>query len=150
MLELSLPAFEYKVKKQSGTVMIFDIIRKKFVVLTPEEWVRQHVIHYLIEVKHFPVALLAVEREIDLYGLRRRFDVVVFDRTGNPWLLVECKAPSVVLNRQVFDQAFRYNITLEAPYVAITNGVKHFCGKIERSRGFVFLSDFPDYITLDN
>lgn len=150
MLELSLPAFEYKVKKQSGTVMIFDIIRKKFVVLTPEEWVRQHVIHYLIEVKHFPVALLAVEREIDLYGLRRRFDVVVFDRTGNPWLLIECKAPSVVLNRQVFDQAFRYNITLEAPYVAITNGVKHFCGKIERSRGFVFLSDFPDYITLDN
>lgn len=150
MLELSLPAFEYKVKKQSGTVMIFDIIRKKFVVLTPEEWVRQHVIHYLTEVKHIPVALIAVEREIDLYGLRRRFDVVVFDRTGNPWLLVECKAPSVVLNRQVFDQAFRYNITLEAPYVAITNGVKHFCGKIERSRGFVFLSDFPDYITLDN
>ena len=146
MLELSLPAFEYKVKRHSGSVMIFDIIRKKFVVLTPEEWVRQHVIHYLIEVKKFPPARIAVEREIDLYGLRRRFDVVTFDRAGKPWLLIECKAPSVELTRQVFDQAFRYNITLEAPYVAITNGVKHFCGKIERSKGFVFLSDFPDFL----
>ncbi len=95
MLELTLPAFEYKVKRQSGSVMIFDIIRKKYVVLTPEEWVRQHVVHYLAEVKKVPVALIAVEREIALYGLRRRFDVVVFSRQGEPWLLVECKAPSV-------------------------------------------------------
>lgn len=144
MLELSLPPFDYRVKRQSGTVMIFDIIRKKFVVLTPEEWVRQHVIHYLTEVKNFPLALIAVEKEIDLYGLRRRFDVVTFDRAGSPCLLIECKAPSVELTRQVFDQAFRYNMTLEAPYVAITNGVKHFCGRIERSRGVVFLSDFPE------
>lgn len=143
MLELSLPAFEYKVKKQSDVVMIFDVIRKKYVVLTPEEWVRQHVVHYLVEVKKCPVALMALEREIDLYGLRRRFDVVVFDRKGAPWLLVECKAPAVNLTRQVFDQAFRYNITLGAPYVAITNGIKHYCGKIVPARGFVFLEDFP-------
>lgn len=76
----------YKVKRQSGALMIFDIIRKKFVILTPEEWVRQHVIHYLVESKNYPVALIAVEREIDLYGLRRRFDVVAFDRKGKPWL----------------------------------------------------------------
>lgn len=144
MLELSLPAFEYKVKKQGGTVLIFDVVRKKYVVLTPEEWVRQHVVHYLLEVKSYPIALVAVEREIDLYGLRRRFDVVVFDRKGEPWLLVECKAPSVQLTRQVFDQAFRYNITLAAPYVAITNGVTHYCGKINPTHGFSFLSDFPE------
>lgn len=146
MLELSLPAFEYKVKKQGGVVMIFDVIRKKYVVLTPEEWVRQHVLHYLMEVKNYPSALVAVEREIDLYGLRRRFDVVVFDRNGEPWLLIECKAPTVELTRQVFDQVFRYNITLAAPYVAVTNGVIHYCGKINPACGFSFLSDFPEYV----
>lgn len=145
MIELSLPAFDYKVKKQGGNVLIFDIIRKKYVVLTPEEWVRQHLVHYLINVKKCPPALIAIEREIELYGMPRRFDVMVFDRTGTPWLLVECKAPSVPLRRQVFDQAFRYNITLSAPYVAVTNGVNHFCGKIDSKRGFVFLSDFPEF-----
>ncbi|MDE5611863.1 MAG: type I restriction enzyme HsdR N-terminal domain-containing protein, partial [Odoribacter sp.] len=138
---------DYKVKKQSGAVMIFDVIRKKYVVLTPEEWVRQHVVHYLMEVKNVPTALLAIEREIDLYGLRRRFDVVAFDREGKPWLLVECKAPTVPLTRQVFDQAFRYNMTLEAPYVAITNGVKHYCGRIDPAQGFVFLEDFPSFVS---
>lgn len=146
MLELTLPAFEYKVKKQNGTVMIFDVIRKKYVVLTPEEWVRQHVVHYLVEKKNYPLALVAVEREIDLYGLRRRFDVVVFDRSGNPWLLIECKAPTVNLTRQVFDQAFRYNITLGAPYLSVTNGLVHYCGKVDLHRGFVFLDDFPVFI----
>lgn len=146
MLELSLPAFDYKVKKQGETILIFDDIRKKYVVLTPEEWVRQHVVHYLIEVKNYPPALIAVEREIDLYGLHRRFDIVVFNREGNPWLLIECKAPTIHLTRQVFDQAFRYNITLAAPYVAVTNGVKHYCGKIDPVRGFIFQSDFPQFI----
>lgn len=145
MLELSLPAFEYKVKKKNETVMIFDIIRKKYVVLTPEEWVRQHIVHYLIEHKNFPSISIALEREIDLYGLRRRFDIVVFERNGNPYLVIECKAPSVRLTQQVFDQAFRYNITLCAPYVAVSNGIRHFCGKIVRSKGFVFLEDFPEY-----
>lgn len=145
MLELTLPAFEYKVKRQSGMVMIYDVIRKKYVVLTPEEWVRQHVIHYLVEVKGVPMALIAVEREIELYGMRRRFDVVAFDRQGKTWLLVECKAPTVGLSRQVFDQAFRYNVTVEAPYVAITNGIKHFCGKVERSQGPVLSDDFPTF-----
>lgn len=146
MLELSLPAFEYKVKRQSGAVMIFDVIRKKYVVLTPEEWVRQHVVHYLTEVKNYPAALVAVEREIDLYGLRRRYDIVVFDRGGRPWMVVECKAPSVELTQHVFDQAFRYNIALAAPYVAVTNGIKHYCGKIGSVCGFAFLDDFPGYL----
>lgn len=145
MLELSLPPFEYKVRKQSGTTMIFDVIRKKYVVLTPEEWVRQHVIHYLTAYKHYPLSLIAVEREIALYGMRRRFDVVCYDRNGEPYLLIECKAPAVPLSQKVFDQAFRYNLTLTAPYVAITNGVKHYCGNVDRTKGFVFLSDFPEF-----
>ena len=146
MMDLALPPFDYKVKKQSGSILIFDCIRKKYVVLTPEEWVRQHVIHYLIEQKKVPATLIAVEREISLYGLRRRFDIVVFDRAGQTWVLVECKAPSVMLTRQVFDQAFRYNITLEAPYVAVTNGLVHYCGEIDAMHGFVFLKDFPCFV----
>ncbi len=145
MVTLSLPPFDYKIKRLEENVLIFDIIRKKYVVLTPEEWVRQHLVHYLINVKGCSPALIAIERGIELYGLPRRFDVVVFDRSGTPWLLVECKAPSVVLSRQVFDQAFRYNITLSAPYVAVTNGVTHFCGKIDQRRGFVFQHDFPEF-----
>lgn len=145
MLELSLPPFEYKVKKQNGTLMIFDVIRKKYVVLTPEEWVRQHVIHFLTEVKNYPEALMSVEREIGLYGLRRRFDVVMFDRMGHPWLLLECKAPTVGLDRHVFDQAFRYNMVLAAPYVAVTNGITHYCGRVDIKRGLVLEMDFPEF-----
>ena len=97
-------------------------------------------------VKKYPATLIAVEREIDLYGLSRRFDIVVFDRSGESWLLIECKAPTVNLTKQVFDQAFRYNIVLSAPYVAITNGITHHCGKIDASQGFLFLKDFPEWV----
>lgn len=143
MDELCLPPFEYKVKKQGSVLFIFDMIRKKYVVLTPEEWVRQHVVHYLVGHKGYSPAVVAVEREIDLFGMSRRFDVVAFGNDGNPRLLVECKAPSVALSRQVFDQAFRYNIVLAAPYVAVTNGICHYCGRVDKARGFVFLDDFP-------
>ena len=145
MQPLTLPPFPYNVKKQNGTLHIFDILRKKYIVLTPEEWVRQHLIHYLIDYKGYPAALIAVEREIQLYGLRRRFDLVVFDREGQPWLLVECKAPDVNLSRRVFDQAFRYNITLGAPYLCVTNGIQHHCGTVRPDCGFVFLDDFPAF-----
>ena len=131
METLSLPPFDYKVKKQSGICLIFDIIRKKYVVLTPEEWVRQHVVHYLIGHKGYAPAAIAVERAVDLYGMSRRFDIVAFGKDGAPRLLIECKAPS------------RYNIVLSAPYVAVTNGILHYCGKVDRSAGFLFLDDFP-------
>ena len=90
-------------------------------------------------------ALIAVEKEIPLYSLRRRFDVVVFDRQGNPWLLIECKAPSVGLNQRVFDQAFRYNLALAAPYVAVTNGIRHHCLRLDAGTAPVFLDDFPQF-----
>lgn len=145
MLKLTLPGFDYQVKKQQDTWMIFDVIRKKYVVLTPEEWVRQHVVHYLLAEKACPPALIAVEREIDLYGLRRRFDIVVFDRQAAPWLLVECKAPSVTLSQKVFDQVFRYNLTLGASYVAVTNGVQHYCARPDEKEKICLLNDFPRF-----
>lgn len=146
MLNLALPAFDYKIRKQNGTPMIFDVIRKKYVVLTPEEWVRQHLLHYLMEVKHYPPALIAVEKEISLYGLRQRFDVVCYNRQSEPYLIVECKAPAVVLSRKVFDQVFRYNLVLAAPYIAVTNGINHYCGYLSENKTFSFLADFPDFV----
>ena len=121
METLSLPPFDYKVKKQSGICLIFDIIRKKYVVLTPEEWVRQHVIHYLIGHKGYAPAAIAVERAVDLYGMSRRFDIVAFGKDGAPRLLIECKAPSVPLTRQVFDQA---PPTLPSPTASSTTAAK--------------------------
>ncbi len=144
-MHLSLPAFEYKVKKQEKGLYIYDIIRKKYVLLTPEEWVRQHFIHYLIRCKNYPPALIAVEKEIDLYGLKKRFDIICYDRQGMPYLIVECKAASVPLSQQVFDQVFGYNLTMAARYVAITNGIIHFCGYTDTERHFCFLEEIPGF-----
>lgn len=144
-MELSLPAFDYKVKKQEGSLFIYDVIRKKYVALTPEEWIRQHMLHYLIRYKHYPQALIAVEKEITLYGLKRRFDLVCYDRKARPYLIVECKAPTVSLTQAVFDQVFGYNLVLAARYVAVTNGVKHYCGYIDSGKGFLLLPDIPDF-----
>lgn len=144
-MELSLPAFEYRVRKQNGMPVIYDIIRKKYVALTPEEWVRQHIVHFLIGYKGYPAASIAVEKEIDLYGLRRRFDLVCFDRKGEPFLIVECKAPAVELTQKVFDQVFGYNLVMSARYIAVTNGVKHYCGCVGLEKQFSFLDDFPAY-----
>lgn len=143
-MELSLPSFDYKVEKRGGVLFIYDIIRKKYVTLTPEEWVRQHFIHYLIRVKHYPPALIAVEKEIGLYGLKRRFDLVCYDREGKPYLIVECKAASVVLSQSVFDQVFGYNLIMAAPYVAVTNGIQHFCGHLDTEKQFRFLAEIPE------
>lgn len=150
MSELSLPAFEYKVKKQGGIVFIYDIIRKKYVKLTPEEWVRQHFVHYLIRFKNFPQTSIALEREIEVYGLKRRFDLVCYDRGGNPCLIVECKSASVALSQSVFDQVFGYNLIMAAPYIAITNGVRHFCGHLDKNRQFHFLPDIPEFEEINN
>ncbi len=144
--ELNLPPFDYKVQKQQGQLFIYDIIRKRYVVLTPEEWVRQHMIHYLVGCKSYSPALIAVERKIDLYGLKRRFDIVCYDRETNPYLIIECKAPTVALSQIVFDQVFGYNLVLAARYVAVTNGIDHHCGQTDPSGHLVFLSEIPAFI----
>ena len=144
-MQLNLPAFEHKLKDDKGKPYIFDVIRKKYVKLDPEEWVRQHFIHYLFSLS-YPKSLIQVERGHHYQKLQKRTDIMVYDRAGKPFLLVECKAPGVPLSSATFRQAGIYNRTFEAPYLAITNGLQHyFCGIDFKERKYQFLSALPDF-----
>jgi hypothetical protein len=123
MIKIIYPAYQAKIKQEPGKEMIFDEVRKQWVLLTPEEWVRQNFLQYLIQVKNYPAALIAVEKEIYLGDIKKRFDIVVYDKNTQPWMLVECKEMNVELNNMVLSQALRYNINLQVPYLVITNGV---------------------------
>ncbi len=124
--QLKYPSFDIKLKKENEQVYVFDLIRKNWFVCTPEEWVRQHLINYLIEVKKYPSSLFSIEKEIVLNNLKRRFDVVVFSSNLKPLLLIECKAMYVNIDKHVAEQAMRYNLVLNAPYFMLTNGVVDF------------------------
>ena len=146
MDQLSLPVFDIKIKQEAGATMVFDQIRKKYVVLTPEEWVRQHCIHYLVEEKYFPAGRMLLEREIRVNSLSRRVDLAVCDADGRILLLVECKAPEVPLNQEVFDQVARYNLPSRAACLMLTNGVQHIYCQIDYDTGkYLFLKELPDY-----
>ena len=125
MTELNLPPFEYKVKKIDEKLHIFDIIRRKFLLITPEEWVRQHVLHWLINHHHYPKSLIRTESGLQYNQLAKRTDILVYNRNGLPFMLVECKASFVPLTQQVLEQAIRYNAILKAPYLLISNGLDH-------------------------
>lgn len=140
---LNLPPFDYRIRRQNGQPQLFDPIRKRYVALTPEEWVRQHLIHYLVDHLQYPAALMAVEKEIAVGALRRRFDLVCYDRQIRPFLLVECKAPEVALCQETFDQVFQYNSAVGARYVAISNGCHHLCGEVIPGAGFRLIAGFP-------
>lgn len=142
---LNLPSFSCKVKEVDGKPYIFDIIRRKFVSLSPEEWVRQHFIHLLIEHYRYPRSLFAVETGIYYHVLRKRSDIMVLGRDGSPFLLVECKAPAVSIKNNVFDQISRYNFTLKPKYLAVTNGLEHFCFCVREEGKIDFLDDLPRY-----
>lgn len=133
--QLNLPVFDHKITESEGKSVIFDIIRKKNVVLTPEEWVRQHVIHLLISNYGYSRSLFQVERGTTYNSLQKRTDIVVFNREGKPHLLVECKAPEIKINQCVIEQASRYNKTINAPFLAITNGLKTFCFTVDFETG---------------
>lgn len=129
MYNLNLPTFAYQLKKENGKVFIFDVIRKKYVVLTPEEWVRQHFIDYLINEMKYPKSLVRVEGGLSFNQLQKRSDIVVFNRDGNPWMIIECKAPDQAINESTVRQASTYNATLRADYLVVTNGMRHFIFK---------------------
>ena len=149
MLELSLPGFDYKVKKQNGTVMIFDIVRKKYVVLTPEEWVRQHFVHFLIAHKGYPNALLANEVMVKLNGTTKRCDTVLYRRDLSARMIVEYKAPHIEITQAVFDQITRYNMVLKVDYLIVSNGMQHYCCRMDyENQSYTFLQDIPDYKSL--
>lgn len=127
MVKLNLPAFEFELKKDKEKIQIFDLLRKRYVVLTPEEWVRQHFVHYLINHLHYPKALIKLEGGLIFNKLQKRSDIVVFDREGKPWMIIECKAPALKISTRTVHQASIYNFTLKAKYLVVTNGLKHFC-----------------------
>ena len=140
-LQLKYPSFNVKVKNGNGQLKIFDTIRKKWFVLTPEEWIRQHVINYLITVKNYPSSLISVEKEIILNDLKKRYDVVVYKKNLSPFLVIECKGPYVELNKNTIEQAQRYNLILKANYVMITNGIADFVFDLQNNS-----IDLPEYI----
>lgn len=147
MLDLNLPPIDAKLKKAEGKLWIFDGIRKKFVVLTPEEWVRQHFIQYLIIHRLYPRTLIRVEGGLTVHQLQKRADIVVFDRAGQPWMVIECKAPDVSLNDETVFQAALYNRTLQAPYLVVTNGHVHAYFQVDWSaQSTTRLADMPPYL----
>ncbi len=146
MQPLNFPKFEFRFKSTENQLHIFDIIRKKFVMLHPEEWVRQHVIHYLIYIKKYPKQHINVEKQIIVNELRKRYDVIVFTATGKIHILVECKAPNIALNQQVFDQIAIFNLKAGANYMMVTNGLHHFFCQMDAIREkYVFLPEIPDF-----
>lgn len=143
---LNLPAYAARLREHSGRREIFDEVRRKFVRLTPEEWVRQHFVQFLIRQQGVPEGLVAIEMGFADHELRRRADVVVFDRTGRPLLMVECKAPTVEIRQDVFDQVARYNRAVQARYLIVTNGHAHFCYVPDYDAGtYRFLDALPRY-----
>lgn len=146
MQVLNFPSFEPKFKCNENKRFIFDFIRKKYVSLTPEEWVRQHILHNLVNQKKYPVSLIAVERQFTINGLPKRFDILVFNNTGNPHIVVECKSPKIDITQDSFDQAARYNMSLKSNYLMISNGLNHYFCKIDyKNKRYVFLEDLPMY-----
>lgn len=146
MLALNLPTYETKIAEKDGKMQIYDILRKNYVALTPEEWVRQHFIHFLIDSKDYPAALIANEVAITLNGMKRRCDTVVYDNALTPRVIIEYKAPTVKITKEVFAQISRYNLTLKVDYLIISNGLQHYCCQMDYTRrSFRFLDDIPIY-----
>jgi hypothetical protein len=143
---LNLPPFEYKITKSGANYLIFDILRRKQVILTPEEWVRQHFLHYLINTLHYPKSLISIERGTNYNQLRKRTDLCVYDNLGKPHMLIECKAATVPVTQEVVKQVSVYNQTIQAKFVVITNGLTHYCWQVDfETRQFNPLQEIPVY-----
>jgi len=146
MQQLNFPSFSFRFKNSENKVSIFDAIRKKFIILTPEEWVRQHVVQFLMTEKNYPQSLLNVEKVLQVNGLRKRYDIVVYNSDGTIHILIECKAPEVTISQSTFDQIAQYNMTLQSNYLMVTNGLNHyFCQMDNENEKYQFLTELPNY-----
>jgi type I site-specific restriction endonuclease len=144
--KLNFPSFEFRIEKIENKLMIFDVLRKKSVRLTPEEWVRQHLIRYLIEIRHYPKSMIKVESGLKYNTLLKRSDVLIFDQAGSPFMVIECKSPETKLDDNVVHQVAAYSRSLQVRYIGISNGLNHFCWEIDqKNRSTVSLDDFPEY-----
>jgi hypothetical protein len=146
---LNLPTYLFRIKEDQGKKYIFDEVRRRFVSLTPEEWVRQNMIRFLISAKNFPLQLMSIEKGFRHQRRKLRYDLLIYNRSGQPAMIIECKAPGVEINQQVFDQVVRYNMNYNASYLLITNGIKHYCCSYNiENQQYRFLQDIPDFSTL--
>jgi len=149
-MQLQFSKYDFKIRVEDQQVQtIFDIVRRKYIRLTPEEWVRQHIIHYLVFDHQFPRALISVEKQLLLNDLQKRTDIVLYARDGSPRLIVECKAPEVQITQQVFDQVARYNLTLKVPYLWVTNGNQNALCSIDHGKSsWTVLENLPAVVEL--
>jgi len=147
--KLNIPQFELKIKEEEGKFLVFDIIRKSYFLLTPEEWIRQHFIHLLIDHYHYPKSLIKIESGLRYNNLFKRSDIIVYDREGKPFLLVECKSAEIKLTNTGFEQASVYNKTIKASFIVLTNGLSTFCCKVNQENGqYEFIKDLPSFPTI--
>lgn len=146
MQPLNFDSYPFRFKNSENKVSIFDEIRKKFIILTPEEWVRQHVVQYLLQEKKYPKSLINVEKVLKVNGLVKRYDVVVFNSDGSIQIIVECKAPEIKIAQNTFDQIARYNLALQSVFLMVTNGMDHyFCQMDLENQKYIFLEELPNF-----
>lgn len=145
-LPLNFPGFDFNIQESEGKLSIFDSLRKRYLILTPEEWVRQHMIAFLVQVRQFPKSLFSLEKGIKYNQLQKRFDILVLDRSGKSFLLIECKAPSVELSQKTLEQVATYNKQIQAPFLGISNGRNHlFFGKDGETGNYTQMRDIPQF-----
>lgn len=146
MQSLNFPNYPFRFKNSEKKTAVFDVLRKKFVVLTPEEWVRQHVVQFLLKEKNLPQSLLNVEKQVRVHGLVKRYDVLAYNSDGSIHLIVECKAASVPITQDTFDQIARYNLALKARFLMVTNGLQHYFCQLDYERQkYHFLPELPSW-----
>ncbi len=146
MLQLNLPQYSFRIKKQNEKLVIFDSQRKRYVALTPEEWVRQNFIRFLIEEKGYPAAYLAIEKQLNMNGMNKRCDAILYNEHALPFLIIELKAPNVAISQATFDQVAVYNAKLKVDFFIISNGIEHFCCKVNlETARYEFFPEIPDF-----
>ena len=144
--QLNLPIAALKTKLVEGTTQVFDQVRKKYLVLTPEEWVRQHFIHYLNQEKNYPLGLMGMEKMVKYNGMQTRADIVLYTTDGKPNMIVECKAPNVKITQDAFNQIAKYNFKLQVPFLVVTNGIQHFCCQMNYENNSIkFVEEIPKF-----
>ena len=149
MKQLNLPQYSFKITGKEGSEMILDPVRRKYVKLTPEEWVRQNFVQYLVNEGKYPVGLLGIEVMFRFNKLKRRVDILVHNRSGEPIMIVECKSPDVKIDNKVFDQIVCYNMGFKVPYIVVTNGMDHYACKVDHKENkYEFLLVMPLYVDL--
>ena len=150
-MEINLPSYEIKLREKDGKREIFDFLRHRYVALTPEEWVRQHFVHYMVEHKGYPKGLLANEHELRMGEKRMRCDTLLYNNVLQPRMIIEYKAPDVSITQRVFDQITVYNMLLHVDYLIVSNGLQHFCCRMDYNRGtYTFLPDIRNYDEVKN